>query len=296
MELLWLVLKVFGGLFLVGFLIIVWFAIRMIFIGRFTDLSVRLMTPYDLLADAVTVFEMGHGLPPLPYEYRPEGGTGAVAREVLLTPEGRIEDGRRCFDEDPNRTVWWLAAQAGQPERVFVAGDVHAVVDGALERKLTRFAAPALQSVSHVDGLDQRWFLLCGDRVGQAHVDDALWQVDQVSYERHLLTEDPYFTFARPPKVFTPEGFAGTVLVYYVDSVSYGFGGDCSRPKYSVLRVFTASHPEGIDLLRFSFKAGTVVSVDYREGELIATADPSRPGGEQRLPPRLWRISFPGLV
>lgn len=296
MDIVWWVLKIWGALFALGVLFFVCLAARMIFVGWFTERSVRLTRACHLLADRVTLSELRHDLPPLPYEYRPGVGDRGDAREVLLTPEGRVEEGRRYADEDPNRTVWWLEAQPGCPERVFVDGDVYEVVNGALGRKLTTFSEPALQSVSYVGGVDQRWFLLCGNRLESAHVDNALWQVDQVSFHRRLLTDDPYFTFSRPPKLFKPEGFPGTVLIYYAGSVSYGFGGDCDRPKYSVLRVYTESYPEGIDLVRFGFKAGTLVDVDYREGALIVTGDPSRPLQPVRRAPRLWRVSSPVLT
>lgn len=296
MDIVWWVLKIFGALFVLGLLLFLWVAVRMIFVGWFTERSLRLMRPYDLLADGVSVAEAEHDLSPLPYEFQPPNGDTETAMEVLLTPEGMIEEGRRYFDEDPNRTVWWLQAQPGGRDRVFVDGDVHEMVDGALGHKLTRFSEPALKSVSYVCGVDQRWFLLCGNRLDSAHVDNVLWQVDQATYQRHLLTKDPYFTFSRPPRLFRPDGFPGTVLVYYEGSVSYGFGGDCSRPRYSILRVFTESRPAGIDLARFSFKAGTLVDVEYRNGELIVTGDPSRPGEPERRAPRVWRVSAPVLA
>lgn len=54
-------------------------------------------------------------------------------------------------------------------------------------------------------------------------------------------------------------------MIYYTGSFDFAFGGDSSRPKFSVLRIYNQQYPEGRDIVRFSFKAGTVVDVRKTE-------------------------------
>jgi len=263
---------------------------RMVFIDKLAEKSVRRMKDVVIENASFQVVEIEHSLPPLPYEYRPGSGDVPAAREILLTPAGELQEGRRVFDKDPNRTVRLLESTEGKPDKVFDGNDIFARKDGHLSERLHSFAEPSLQLLRYVGGINGDWFLLAGDPEGSPYANNKLWQVSHADYSRSLLTEDPYFTFDRPPRLFRPEGFAGTVLVYYTGSVDFGFGGDSSRPKHSVIRLFSEDYPSGHDIARFAFPAGTIVDIKYDNGALILYGDPSRPGSEKRLPPRLWRL------
>jgi hypothetical protein len=262
----------------------------MAFIDKFAEMSIRRMKDAVVEDALFRVVEVEHSLPPLPYEYRPGSGDVPAAREILLTPAGELQEGRRVFDKDPNRTVRLLESTEGWPDKVFDGNDIFARSDGHLGERLHSFAEPSLQILRYVGGINDDWFLLAGDPEGSPYTNTKLWQVSRADYSRSLLAEDPYFTFDRPPRLFRPEGFAGTVLVYYTGSVDFGFGGDSSRPKHSVIRLFTEDYPSGHDVARFAFRAGTIVDIKYENGALILYGDPSRPGSEKRLPPRLWRL------
>lgn len=285
-----IIIWVFAIAFLIGTAFFVYVLGGMIFVDKLAEMSVRRMKNFVLEDSSFGVVEQELDLPPLPYEIEPDSGDVPAAREILLTPENKLLDGRRVYDSDPNRTVSLLESADGNPDKVFDRNDVYAVDGKRLGGLIHSFVGPSLQTLRYVGGLSQKLFLLEGDPEGSQFSDSKLWQVSHSDYSRELLSEDPYFTFYRPPRIFRPAGFPGCVLVYYVDSVDYGFGGDCSRPKYSVVRLYTENYPHGHDVVRFSFRAGTIVEVKYQGGALVLYGDPSRPGSSERRPPRVWRL------
>lgn len=285
-----IVLWIFGIAFLLGTAFFVYVFGGMIFVDKLAEISVRWMKDFVLEDSSFGVVEQELDLPPIPYEFEPGSGDVSAAREILLTPENGLVEGERAYDSDPNRTVYLLESSDGNPDKVFHRNDVYAVGGERLGGLIYSFVGPSLQTLRYVGGLNQKWFLLEGDPEGSQFSDSKLWQVSHSDYSRKLLSDDPYFTFSRPPRIFRPAGFPGYVLVYYVDSVDYGFGGDCSRPKYSVVRLYSEQYSYGHDVVRFSFRAGTIVDVKYQGGALTLYGDPSRPGSSERRPPRVWKL------
>lgn len=297
-------MKIFLITFCILFLIFLAFVFyifsQMIFIAEITERKVKKSEAYHLLTEGVQVFELEHQMPPLEWEYRPGSGAMPAAAEALLSPENTISEGERFFDDDPNVSALWLKSAGDLPDKIFLKNDVYGItVDDEtgstqLGEKLASFENPPLGVLRHIGALNHQYFLLIGDHRESPYADAKLWLINHTTYDQTLLTEDPYFSFSRPPKVFKPDGLDGEVLVYYVGSVNYGFGGDSSRPEYSVVRLFSNTHPQGIDLVKFAFKAGTIVDIEFKDGALILTGDPSRPQiNENRLPPRLWKVDFP---
>lgn len=290
MKVLWILIISLGAITLLGVIVFIAIFGRMIFIDKFAEASTRRMKDLVIEDPAFQVIELKHSLPPGPYEYKPSSGDVPAARDILLTPEKDLEEGQRVFDSDPSRTVLLLESSNDQPDKVFDGNNVFANDNQHLGNQLHSFDEPPLQTLRYVGGINSEWFLLAGDAEANPYANSKLWQVSHATYARKLLTEDPYFPFNRPPRVFLPEGFMGVVLVYYTGSVDFGFGGDSSRPKYSVIRLYTEDYPSGHDVARFSFRAGTIIDVKYVDDFLILYGDPSRPSSKKRLPPRLWRI------
>src|SRR5690606_17245399 len=304
-------LIIIGVFFLGIFAFIVYVFCNMAFIADITERKVKKGKTHHLLAEGIQVSELEHKMPPLEYEYRP--GTGAMppAAEALLSSENKISEGERFYDSDPNISVLWLKAVGDLPDKIFRKNDVYGIgeaganavegddgkdeiIERPLGKKLASFDNPPLGVLRHIGALNHQYFLLIGDHRDSPYPDDKLWLIDHTTFEQTQLSEDPYYSFSRPPKVFKPAGLDGEVLVYYVGSFDYGFGGDCSRPQYSVVRLFSSTHPQGIDLVKFAFKAGTIVDIEFKDGALILTGDPSRPRtNANRLPPRLWKVGFP---
>lgn len=267
---------------------------RMIFVARFAELSLIPNRTLRVLWEGLRVSEISHQLPPLERDYQPGAGDVPATEEVQLTPDGKLEEEQHYFDGDPRRSVQVLSAIDGVVSKVLFDRKVFARNGDELGPQLADLSDGPFAGFRYVGNLNNDWFLVAGHPAGKTYGDAALWQVSHEDYSAILLQENVYYTFHRPPKIFTPEGFPGVLLAVYVDDVSYGFGGNCSEPRYSILRVYTENFPAGIDLVQFSLKAGVIVAVEWRDGELLVTANPSRPtGNEGKRPPRIWSVALP---
>ncbi|MFV8783649.1 hypothetical protein ACNKU7_14620 [Microbulbifer sp. SA54] len=276
------------------FLFFVFVFLRMIFDPQITELTALRDKAMRPLLPGVAVTEIPHQRPPLEREHNPGAGSVPDAEEWLLTPEGQLQQGERVFDHDPRRPVQVLAGAGAEVDKILYDGRIF-VRDGYKPgQELADFSSGPFTGFRHVGGINSEWFLIAGDRVERPYGNTALWQVSHRDYRYTLLEKNLYFTHDRPPKTFTPAGFDGVLVAIYVDHLSYGFGGLSSAPRYSVLRAYTPRNPDGINLLRLSLKAGTIVDVEWRDGALLVTADPSRPRSPRRsLPPRLWSVTLP---
>ncbi|MES2823547.1 MAG: hypothetical protein V4732_08095 [Pseudomonadota bacterium] len=293
----WLLLAIPIGL-IVSF--VVWIILNMIFVAQITDIKVFFSKEITILIPGIAVKELEHGNKPLPATGYNQTDSGAMpsAKTMLLTPDGQLVEGQRVYDDDPNVEVDYLEANGVNLPKIFLKNDIYAVDGDRLGRKLGEFSNPAFKVFRYAGALNEKYFLVVADAETATYVDDVLWQVRHEDFEKTIIESDPYYTFERVPKVFKPGGFDGTLLVIYSGDLSYGFGGDSSRPKFSILRAYTGKHPDGIDLVRLGFKAGTIVDIEWRDGSLILVCDPSRPSStnKQRLPSRQWQVHLPDTI
>lgn len=277
-----------------SFLFFVLVFLRMIFDSQITEVKVLCDKAVLPLAPGVSVTEVPHRRAPLEWEYYPEAGSVPAAEEWLLTPEGQLEQDERVFDDDPRRSVEVLPGIGDEVSKVLYDGRIFAREGNRPGRELADFSDGPFSGFRYVGGINRDWFLVAGDPIEQPYGNTALWQVSHKDYRYTLLDTNVYFTHDRPPKTFSPAGFDGVLVAIYESCASYGFGGFCSAPRYSILRAYTPGSPDGIDLVRLSLKAGTIVDVEWQGGTLLVMADPSRPPSTQRsLPPRLWSVSLP---
>lgn len=276
----------------IGYFIIVIFS--MLFVGQITDLNKSFSSEYEKLVEKIDVIEISNNEKALPYEYKPGTGDLPGSKEMVLLSGGKIEDTRRVFDNDPGKEVDVLIRTKELQSLVFKGNDVYQFDAFKLGKKIGSYFNPELKFVRHILPVNKSFVLVNGDRVGATYADPYLWQVNTITFDKIILAKDPYYSFERPPKVFMPHNFDGVVIVYYTGEYSYGFGGDSSRPKFSVVRVYTDEYPKGKDLVKFDFKAGTIVDVKWEDSSLILSGDPSKPGGEDknRKPARVWKIKF----
>lgn len=286
----------FGAVAALGVLFFIAVFLVMVFAPQIAELKVLTKRNFTVLLDGVTVEELPHQLPPLEPDWHPDGGDVPAARGILLTPENALEEGERVFDKDPNRSVLQLDGAGDLPTKIFIGLDIYGRAGDQLGAQIAEFTDAPFNGVGYVGGINEQWFLVGAALKEFAYVETRLWQVRHDTLDLALIDEDPYFTFARPPKTFRPEGFEGVIVAIYHGNVSYGSGGHSSAPAYTILRAYTPEHPEGVNLVRFAFKAGTVVKVDWQDGALLVTGDPSRPvaSKKSRLPPRIWKVSLPG--
>ena len=253
-----------------------------------------LFNEYVVLRDDITVTEISDNEEVLPYEY--ESGTGDVpaAKEMVLEAGGEISDRLRVFDKDPGKNVDVLIRNNGLSSLVFKDNSVFNFKNSSLGELIGQFSNPELQLIRHVVPVNDKYALVNGDRASAKYADPYLWQVELTTLNKSLITKQPYYSFKRPPKIFLlPD--EEVAVVYYVDDIHFGIamGGDNSRPKYSVVRVYNKDYPKGSDIVQFRFTAGTIINVTFDDG-LIVTGDPSRPGGSKkyRKPARVWRVDF----
>ncbi len=93
-------------------------------------------------------------------------------------------------------------------------------------------------------------------------------------------------------RIFEPEGFKGTLVVYYTGSHLFGFGGDSFRPRQSHLMLYNDTFPEGKKLLSLSYKSGLIAEIQFTDGKLILTGDCSRPRqvDKHERPQKTWQV------
>jgi len=267
----------------------------MIFRDQITASKLKLSQEVVSLLDGIQVAEISDNEQPLPYEYQPGTGDVAAADEMLLFEDGMIEPGRRVYDNDPRKQVHVLSGNQASQSLVFKGNDVYRFVNNRLGDHIGTISSPALRSVSHVTVVTDNALLLAGYLASVPHADVRLYQINLPDWRQEEIAVDPYYTFSRPPKIFKPDGFDGVVVVYYTGEYSFAYGGDSSRPKYSVIRVYNKAFSEGRDVVKLGFKAGTVVNMSWQNGALILRADPSLPAmmNKPRMPARVWRVILP---
>ena len=100
---------------------------------------------------------------------------------------------------------------------------------------------------------------------------------------RHIAT-DSYYLHEKLPDIYWFDDLNVRVMVYFVGSLSWGFGGDVNRPKYSVVRVYSDDYPYGQDIASFSFAAGMIrdvsaVMTPAGQLQLTLLGDVRRPSG-----------------
>jgi hypothetical protein len=293
----WLLLAIPIGI-VVSFIAIV--LIKMVFIAEISDMKVYFSEEMTNLNAGVSVKELAHGGEAAPYNPFEPQDSGAMpsTKRVLLTPDGKLLEVKRYLSEDPNIEVESLTTHSTIPQIIFKDNDIYAVDDDRLGAKIGEFSNPAFRYIGYAGALNEKYFLVHAVAVTEQYNRSKMWQVRYDNFEKTLIEQDPYYAFVRVPKVFKPNGFDGTLLAVYSGSVDYGYGGDSSRPKYSVLRAYTSKHPDGIELLRLGLKAGTLVDVEWSGGDLILICDPSRPSNANKksLPLRRWQVHLPDNV
>jgi len=266
--------------------------INMIFISQITQFKISFSEEYIPLIDGLTVTELEYDETASPEE-KPETGDLEGAQEMLLYEDDSIKEGRRVFDDEPATEVLVAKNKYRQETHVFKNNDVFQYTDGRKGKILGSFTSPEFDYISFVLPVNDRYVLVNGSMKDSPYPSEReLWQVEYDGFNKAQLSTKPYYSFVRPPKVFLFEDSNEQVIVYYTESYDFAFGGDSSRPKYSVVRIYNSENPEGRDIIKFGFKAGAVVSViKVADGYQLIT-DPSLPAMAEkpRVSPRKWKI------
>jgi hypothetical protein len=277
----------------IAILIALYTIINMVFISDITEFKLKFSPEKSSLKKGVVIAEISNNEKPRSVTEVTTGYLPA-AQTMLLHEDKSITKGERVFDADPAQEVLVIMDQMPGRSLVFKHNEVFVFDDFKLGSLVGRYSNPELGIIRHVTPVNEQYILVEGDPATSQHSDPKLWQLNKNTFTKNTVSEDVYYSFVRPPMVFKPGGFNGTVVVYYTGSINYAFGGDSSRPEWSVLRIYTEDYPDGIDIAKFGFKAGTIIDVQWKDEALIVTGDPSLPGMAQQpaRAVRVWEVKF----
>jgi len=264
----------------------------MVFRSQIEQLKVYYSPEHLLLMEGVTVVEINSNMPP-PAEETPDTGDLQGGKEMLLYEDGSIKEGRRIFDDDLGTEVIVSFNKARQESYVFKNNQVFEYSGEGKGKNLGSFSPPGFAHIDFVLPVNTRYMIMHGSMGDSSYPSERLlWQVEYDGLKKTQLSNNPYYSFVRPPKVFLFDEFGEQVVVYYTGSYDFAFGGDSSRPEYSILRFYNSRFPEGRDIIKFGFKAGTVIDVSKVNDAYILTADPSFPAmaDKPRVSPKKWKV------
>jgi len=267
---------------------------NMVFISQITQFKVKASTEYKPLIKGVSVEEVANQTPPTS-EDTPDAGDHEAGRKMLLGEDGAIAEGYRVYDDDPEKEVIVAFNDAREESLIFTGNDVFEYVDGRIENKYGSFPSPEFSYIDLVLPVNRKYMLIHGAMESSPYPSEReLWQVEYDGLNKTLLSTKPYYAFSRPPKVFVYDEFDEQAVVYYTESYDFAFGGDSSRPRYSVLRIYNSNYPAGLDIIKFGFKAGTVLDVKKVENGYLVTTDPSLPSmaDKPRVSARKWKVDI----
>ncbi|MBT4760736.1 MAG: hypothetical protein HOO06_03470 [Bdellovibrionaceae bacterium] len=264
---------------------------NMVFISDISKRKLKSSVDYVKLFDGITVNEI------TPENAKPtshEVSTGHIpaGKDYILDKNGDLREGRKVFDNNDETEVYVLEALRDHTALMIKRNEVFKVSDSKKSKKIGEYSNPKLKVIRHATNLNNKFFLVVGDPESSKYVDSRLWQVERETLSKKELTDDVYYSFSRPPKIFSFPNEKSLVLVYYVGSIDFAFGGDSSRPEFSVIRIYDEKYSEGIDVVKFGFKAGTIVDINLKNNTFTAMGDPSLPSmvSEKRDPERRWQI------
>ncbi|MDO6761492.1 hypothetical protein Q4566_14870 [Tamlana sp. 2_MG-2023] len=290
MKIVWWIIGILVLLVVFPFVILL---IKMIFIDKLSIAKVRLSNDILDHNPNIQIEELSNTDAQIITEFMPSDGDLPVAKEFLMTPEGELRDELHVFD-DENRTVLVFKLKDTDTTLVFLDNTIHLQQDHKLGELIHTFKNPVMKSIWFVNYVNTDTILMIANPDTQKHVDTKLYQVNLKTFEKTLLSKNPYYCSNRPPKLLKPEGLDGSIAIYYSGTVSFGFGGHSSRPEISTVRIYNKQYLQGHDIASFTYKAGTITHAKIEGDKLILTGDPSRPitCDNYEKPARFWQITF----
>ncbi len=274
--------------------------LRMAFIADITEFKLRSAIEVDPLLDGVVITEISKDESPWPHQWEHDLSTGDVtaAAEMVLFDNGELSEEPRAFDESPGTEVLVLGADVSRPGLIFNGNQIYKVEHGKLGSEYGSFPDFEAFTIPYASPLNADSFLIAGYPADTLREHLILYQVNSASLKKTQIASDLYYCFLRPPMVFQPKGLDSVIVVYYVGSLNYGFGGDASRPEFSHIRIYNKKFPQGLEIAKFGLKAGTIVDIKSDAHHLTVTGDPSRPAAasQEPKPARIWKIELPDGV
>lgn len=267
-----------------------WILGKLIFVSNISTSKVKRMEPIDFLRDDYKASPLEIAQPINAKSFTAADNHAIASREAILTSAGVISSDVFDADLTVDRHISILDAQGPSPAKLFLSSHIYGVDGDRIGSYIHAHEEIHVSTIRHIASLNDDWFLMASSPYSSA---EELWQISHHDYSHLLLTDTPYYT-SEPPHLFKPDGFSGMILVYYSGIVTFGYGGDSSRPHFSTIRLFNAEHPVGIDIARLSLNAGKVVDIKIEGDAIIAYCDPNLPNSETDLPLNVWKIERDG--
>ncbi|MFT6985434.1 MAG: hypothetical protein ACJAT7_001243 [Psychromonas sp.] len=284
----WLLIISFGIVFCVLSVVL----INLIFVGKITEVKIWFSSTVQILDNNIQVEEKENVTQQVINVDRKHKSALPLSEKLDLTSQGKLIKRDIFSNEDQHTAVISLRLGNTERELIFKKNSIYERQDNQIGKLLHELdlSKMKIQSANYVN---EQIVLLSGMATAPKAFGTYLWQIDLNSFEVILLTTDLYFS-SIPPKILTAKGFDGVIAIYYQDSFIFGFGGDCTQPRISTIRLYSSKYPQGHDIAKFSYKAGTIIDVSVENGVLILTGDPSRPqngSDNHHRPARFWKIS-----
>ena len=323
-----------GGLLFVG-----WILYSFLFVGHIAERKINRLDDFMPLAQGVSIEEVPyHGPQPQRHYGRaedPDAGwliqedstvtpaqtyssteSGQPAYRLPLPPginrrayDSRqaelwqpIEERLKALDNPPQyaRSTEALLLASG---KVFheQAGKAGQAVGTLVDEETGETISTGIQYAAWAN---DRYFVMAGYQHTDKGTETPLWQGERDTFRAHKVDPDTFYLHAKLPDMYDFAEINSRIMVYFNDSLSWGFGGDVTKPKFSILRIYNATWPEGKDIAKFSFSAGMVRDIRLAEGSeagdatirLQVLTDPARPSGaedKKERPARQWRVTLP---
>lgn len=261
---------------------------QMIFIAKITEKKVLKNSENRVFLQNITLNEIETSEAPLERQFGPLQ-IGVFAKEYEKQPNGELLKTEDTFSSDPDTAYQRL--KTPHFDIAFLKGNLYSISENIVSNTFNEnWAKQGFSHIAYAGYISHKFFIAIASRPQE--FTRGLYQIDASTKQASIISNDTYFSFARPPIIFYFNDV--TVVIYYVGDYSYGFGGDASSPQKSIVRVYNTQFPNGEDIAEISFASGTIVDVAQKERTLILTGDPSRPAASQqtRRPPRRWHLTF----
>jgi len=302
-----IIITIMITIFCLSLAIIFYFMLSFIFHSKITEHKVLQDTDYIIATPDIEVKEIFRAKAPYFYPCAENYGQMspvsdlAFSEKILITPTNQIiRDESRIFDDDPARDALMLELPNGEI-LIFIKQQLYQSDGKRIGSLMHSFTGSALGEVKYVNVINQTTLILTASASEPDSYETLLFQFDLTNFSLIAILKQANFCPANtrhPAKTITPAGFDGVLFVGYCGNRSYAFGGDSSRPKQSVLRLYSKFYPLGIELIQLSLNAGIIVEVTFADGILTIIGDPSRPTqiDNYQRDARYWQLDISSVL
>lgn len=268
--------------------------VNLMFINRITEFKLQRGADFKVLDELIEVIELENN------EGKIIDAEGVldpkillsglpVGVEVVLNQEGVINNQKALFADEIEKPALQLNMKNSKRELIFIENKVHLKSGNKLGELVWHFKE--FHRFQFVNYIDENTIILAASSAASQYAEIQLWQVNLDDFSKTIISTEPYYPSTRPPKVFVADN--NVIAVYYEGTYSFAHGGPSSRPKKSIVRMYSKQSPKGKNLVSIYYKGGTVIDAQIENNTLLLTADPSRPYmvDDRERPARFWEVT-----